>query len=310
MSERPDVSTIILSWNTRDLTKACLEALRSCRAGSPLTHETIVIDNASADDSVAMIRSEFPEVRLFKNDANLGYAKGVNQGLKLARGRFLMLLGSDTEVRPRTIEAMARFLEEHADVGAVAPRLVYPDGRPQRSCMRFPNLETALWYDTFLELWKPENDVLRSYFYKDWNHEGSREVDQPPGTCLLVRREVVEAVGPMDRKLWLLFNDVDWCKRIRNAGWRIWYLHEGTEVAHHLGGSTRKYGQFPAEWHRNRQHFYRKHFHYMGAAIVKAALLYVVIREVIRIRKNLESTREFLKHARQIVRAGLDVIFH
>jgi GT2 family glycosyltransferase len=305
----PDVSIVILSWNTRDLTRACLAALRACAERSTLVLDVIVIDNASADDSVDMMRAEFPEVRLFRNETNLGYAKGVNQGLALARGRMTMLLGSDTEVRPGTIDEMVRFLDEYPEVGAVAPRLVYPDGRPQRSCMRFPDLKTALYYDTALEHFWPEAQVLRNYNYKDWDHTGSRPVDQPPGTCLLVRKEVVDQVGPMDRRLWLLFNDVDWCRRIRSAGWQIWYLHEGTEVAHHLGGSTRNLRSFPVEWHKNRLFYYRKHYHLMGTVLVKLALIYVVTREVVRIRRNLDDTREFFRHASQVVRAGLGVLF-
>lgn len=310
MSEAtPDLSIVILSWNTCDLTRACLDWLRRARAASSYAIETIVIDNASADDSLAMIGREFPEVRLYKNAVNVGYARGVNQGLRLARGRFTMLLGSDTEVRPGTIDTMLRFLEAHPKVGAVAPRLIYPDGRPQRSCMRFPDLTTALWYDTFLEANWPDGKPLRRYFYKDWDHTGDRPVDQPPGTCLMVRREVIDEVGPMDKKLWLLFNDVDWCKRIKKAKWEIWYLHEGTEVGHHLGGSTRRFQAFPVEWHRNRLHYYRKHYSILGTAICKLSLVYVVVREVIRLKRQIENAIEFRKHAVQIVRAGLGVLF-
>ncbi|MEE9394017.1 MAG: glycosyltransferase family 2 protein [Planctomycetota bacterium] len=299
----PDFSIVVLSWNTEALTKACLNALRHCREASELGDEVIVIDNASEDGSVAMIQREFPEVRLYENDRNVGYARGVNQGLRLATGRNVALLGSDTEVRPGTFDRMLTFLDENPEVGAVSPRLIHPDGRPQAACMRFPDLKVALWYDTFLEAWKPKNEVLDRYHYRDWSHDSDREVDQPPGTCLLVRREVLDDVGVMDKKLWLFFNDVDWCLRIRRAGWRIWYLHEETEVLHHLGASTSRFGAFPFEWHKNRLHFYRKHYHLAGAFIVKSAMIYVAFREVNRIRVNLEDKREFFQHARQVVGA-------
>ena len=119
----------------------------------------------------------------------------------------------------------------------------------------------------------------------------------------MVRREVYEEVGPMDRMLWLFFNDVDWCLRIRRAGWDIRYLHENTEVLHHLGQSTSRFPTFPFEWHKNRLHFYRRHFHTMGVFIVKSAMIYIGLREVLRIRRNLESHREFMQHAGQVVRA-------
>lgn len=296
----PDTSIVMLSWNTRDYTRAALQALERVRAAGRIDLEAIVIDNASEDDSVAAVAGEFPWVRLYRNAENVGYARGVNQGLRLARGRTVTLLGSDTEVRPGTLETMLAFLDAHPDVGAVAPRLVDPDGTAQRACMRFPDLKTALWYDTPLEAWKPDNRVLDRYHYRDWSHDEDREVDQPPGTCLMVRRETIDEIGPMDRRLWLFFNDVDWCLRMRRAGWRIWYLHHGTEVLHHVGGSTRRFRSFPFEWHRNRLAFYRKHHRLVGSAIVKCAILWVGVREIVRIRRNLESTREFLAHARQV----------
>ena len=197
-----DLSIIILSWNTRDLTVACLTALKGCLEAFPSSAEVIVIDNASADDSVDALQCDFPWVDLHINDDNVGYARGVNQGLDLARGRRVMLLGSDTEVRGETLPLLWAFLDEHPDVGMVAPRCVDPDGTLQRGCMRFPNLMTALYYDTFLEKVSPNNTTLHRYFYKDWDHLGTRAVDQPPATCVMVRREVIDEVGPMDRRLW------------------------------------------------------------------------------------------------------------
>lgn len=298
-----DVSIIILSFNTRDLTCACLEALRHGARTSSLELDVIVIDNASADDSVAVISERFPEVRLYRNAENQGYARGVNQGLELARGRYVMLLGSDTEVRPGTLDNMVRLLDEEPGVGGVAPRLVNPDGSLQRACMRFPDLAVALTYDMPCGEWGPGKRVQDRYFYRDWDHDENASIQQPPGTCFMVRREVVEQVGLMDRNLWLFFNDVDWCLRIRRAGWDIRYLHYGTEVLHHLGASTTSFPGFPIVWHANRLHFYRKHYHLVGSVIIKTAMIWVACRELVKIRRNLESTREFLAHGSQVVRA-------
>lgn len=298
-----DVSIIILSFNTRELTCACLEALHHGRAASDLELDVIVIDNASTDDSVAAIRDRFPGVRLYRNAENQGYARGVNQGLELAEGRHVLLLGSDTEVRPGTLDNMVRLLDREPGVGAVAPRLVNPDGSPQRACMRFPDLAVALTYDTPCGEWGPGKRVQDRYFYRDWSHDEDASVQQPPGTCFMVRREVVERVGPMDRNLWLFFNDVDWCLRIRRAGWDIRYLHYGTEVLHHLGASTKSFPGFPIVWHTNRLHYYRKHYHAVGEVIVKLAMIWVAFRELAKIRRNLESTREFFAHGSQVLRA-------
>ncbi|MFT7618280.1 MAG: N-acetylglucosaminyl-diphospho-decaprenol L-rhamnosyltransferase [Planctomycetota bacterium] len=303
MTDIPDISLIVLSWNTLELTRACLRELDTCQAASHLKYEIVVIDNHSEDGSADMIANEFPHVQLTRNQENVGYARGVNQGLGLASGRLLTLLGSDTEVRPGTLEHMERFLAEHPRVGVVAPRLVSADGSPQRACMRFPDLKVALAYDTAIEGTEIGDKILDRYKYMDWDHLEDASVDQPPGTCLMVRRQVFETVGPMDRMLWLFFNDVDWCLRIRRAGWDIWYLHEGTEVLHHIGQSTSRFPTFPFEWHKNRLHFYRKHYHSMGVFFIKLAMVYIAGREVLRIRRNLEDTREFMRHASQVLRA-------
>ena len=298
-----DLSVVVLSWNTHDLTVACLSALKDRLDAWPRSTEVIVIDNASSDDSAATIERDFKWVQLHINAENVGYARGVNQGLALAKGCRVMLLGSDTEVRGETIPSLWDFLDGHPDVGMVAPKCVDPDGTLQRGCMRFPDLKTALYYDTLLEKLSPDNTALNRYFYKDWDHVGTRSVDQPPATSVMVRREVIDEVGPMDKRLWLLFNDVDWCLRIHRAGWEIYYVDEATEVLHHRGASTSRRENFAVDWHRDRLYFYRKHYHAMGAFIAKMALLYVGGREVLRIRRNLESTSEFIKHSKQVIRA-------
>ncbi len=303
MADGPDISLIVLSWNTLELTRACLRELENCAKDSPLSYETIVIDNHSEDGSADMIAQEFPRARLERNQENVGYARGVNQGLALATGRLLTLLGSDTEVRVGTLEYMAEYLMANPNIGVVAPRLVNPDGTSQRACMRFPDLKVALAYDTALEHTQFGDKILNYYKYEDWGHDQDAFVDQPPGTCLMLKREVYDSVGPMDRMLWLFFNDVDWCLRIRRAGWDIRYLHENTSVLHHIGQSTSRFPTFPYEWHKNRLHFYRKHYHAMGVFFVKIAMIYIAAREVVRMRKNLESTREFFTHAGQVVRA-------
>lgn len=299
----PDLSIVILSWNTRDLTAACLRSLKNCLDTWSVSTEVVVIDNASDDDSASVIERDFSWVQLHVNSENVGYARGVNQGIEEARGHRVMLLGSDTEVRGDTLPILWDFLDAHPEVGMVAPRCVDPDGGLQRGCMRFPDLKTALYYDTLFEKLSPENKTLHRYFYKDWDHIGTRSVEQPPATCVMVRREVIDEVGPMDKRLWLLFNDVDWCLRIHRAGWEIYYVDDGTEVLHHRGASTSRRENFAVDWHRDRLYFYRKHYHLMGVFMAKMALLYVGGRELLRIRRNLESRTEFVEHAKQVIRA-------
>ncbi len=266
----PDLSIIVLSWNTKDLLEACLESLVSRDHGLML--EIIVVDNASEDGSADLVAEQFPQVVLQRNARNDGYAGGNNQGIQRARAPFLLLLNSDTEVRGEALSQLVGFLKEHPEYGAVAPRLVHESGEVQKSCMRFPGLKVAFLYDSWLDRALGKTQTIRRYFMEDFDHLHSRDVDQPPGACFLLRREVVERVGVFDEELFLFFNDVDFCRRIVAGGWKIHYLAEA-EVLHHVGGSTSKFRDFVREWNVNRVRYYRKHYGIRGTMVVKVAVL-------------------------------------
>ncbi len=302
---QPDLSIVVLSWNTKTLLGECLDAIDKGRGG--LAVEVIVIENASVDGSGDLVAATYPWVRLERNSENVGYARGVNQGIRLAEGRYVCLLGSDTRVATDALPALVAFLVQHPDVGAVAPRLMNLDGSVQRACMRFPRLATVFIWDTFLQRWFPNAKELRRYQYLEWDHRGTRQVEQPPGTCLVVPRAVIDQVGLMDEKLWLFFNDVDWALRITRAGFQLWYLDD-VAVVHHLGGSTRRYSDFGAEWHRNRIAFYRKHWGFVGAFLTKCVLVYVAIRQCFRVRKDLGSWKASKPHCGTIVKMAWGIL--
>ena len=275
----PDLSVVILNWNTADLVVACLRALQQ----NPYhgDHEILVVDNASEDDSAARVAAGFPAVRLIRNAENLGYSAGNNVGLRAARGRFLLLLNSDTEVGPGALDRLVGFLQATPGVGAVTCRLVNPDGSLQASCMRFPTLTTALVFDTFLARLPFGRRHLDHYFMRDFDHAEAREVDQIPGTCTCLPREVLDRVGLLDETLWLFFNDVDLCKRIRDAGHAIHFLPD-VEVLHHYGASTSRFVHFAVQWHLNRVAYYRKHFGAWSVLVTKPVALYVAVRQMIK----------------------------
>lgn len=293
----PDLSVVVLSWNTADLLADCLQALRA-GAGN-LDLEIVVIDNASEDGSPDRVEAEFPEVRLTRNSENVGYALGVNQGLELARGERVCLLGSDTAVAPDALPTLARFLDDHPRAGAVAPRLLHFDGRLQRACMRFPTLATALVWDLPLAESRFGRRELARYQYEDWDHRGTRQIDQPPGTCLMLPRRVLDELGPMDGRMWLFFNDVDWMKRLHGLGHEVWYVDEAT-VNHHLGSSTSRAGDFVERWHANRIVYYRKHHGRIGERLAKRAVGIVAKRQIDKLRDMLEDPAEFEAHREQI----------
>lgn len=268
-----ELSVVIPSWNTVDLLRACL---RHLLAADLPEAEVIVIDNASADGSADMVAREFPAVLLVRNPENAGFARACNQGLRLARGSFVLLLNSDTEVAPDAIARLLAFLGEHPDYAAAAPLLHSPDGRVQPSLKRFPTLATALWFATPLERWFPDSRELRRYFMRDADQERSADVDQPPAACLLVRRSALDAVGLFDEQLWLFYNDVDLSKRMARAGLRTRYVAEA-RVLHHEGASTSKFGRFLPEWHKNRLHYYHKHHGRLGGLWLKACVLFAFV---------------------------------
>ena len=274
MAEAPRLSVVVLSWNTQDLTLACLCALRDDRVEH--SREVIVIDNASEDGSAAAIAAQHPEVQLVVNDENRGYAGGHNQGAALARGDYLCTLNSDTEVDPGALDMLVDFLDANPRHGAVSPRLVNMDGSVQRACMRFPGLVTALCYDTVFGKFWPGSVVERRYFMRDFDHVHSRDVDQPPGAVFVVRREEFEAMGGLDEELFLFFNDVDLCRRLWKSGRRIHYLAESS-VRHHGGASTRGFQRFVVVWHKNRLAYYRKHY---GPLVVPYIRLLVRLRGI------------------------------
>ncbi|MFT5283974.1 MAG: GT2 family glycosyltransferase [Planctomycetota bacterium] len=250
-----ELSIVIPSWNTVGLLRACLFSIE--RAEKPET-EIIVVDNASGDASADMVAEEFPNVKLKRNDANEGFAIGCNQGIAMATGDYILLLNADTEIIGNGLVEMVDYLREHPEYGGVAPQLVHPDGSIQTACMRFPNFWTPFFFGTPFERWFPKSPELVRYFMMEWDHGDERDIDQPPAACLTVRREVVDQVGVFDEQLWLFFNDVDLSLRMSQAGWKTRYL-ESVKVLHHEGASTKKFGSFIPEWHRNRLAYFRKH---------------------------------------------------
>ncbi len=265
-----ELSVVIPSWNTRAYLAACLDALE--RAGTPPL-EIIVVDNGSQDGSAELVSERYPAVRLIRNPHNEGFARGSNQGMRVARGRYVLLLNTDTEVGPDSLLRLWRFLEEEPAYAAAAPRLVHADGRTQRTVQEFPNLWTPLFFSTPLERWFPDSRELRRYFMRDWSQESSRDVDQPPAACLLIRKSVLDQVGLFDEELWLFYNDVDLARRLRTAGWRTRYLAEAC-VVHHGGGSTSRFADFVSTWQRDRLRYYRKHHGPWAARWVKACVAF------------------------------------
>lgn len=251
-----DLSVIIVTWNTRELLKKCLAALPAAVNG--LSIETWVVDNASSDGTVEMVREQHPAVRVIANRENRGWAGGNNQALKQSGGRFLLLLNADTEPRPGSLAMLVRFLEQHPDVGACGPMLLLGDGSVQGNGRRFP----TFWKE-FLDVTGLRHLALRAYSRRfGWGRddfEALAEVDEVTGACLLVRRETVEQVGLLDEQFFMFYDEVDWCYRMKAAGWRVFYFPEA-KVVHHIAASVKQVG-FEAyrRYFESQQRYFHKH---------------------------------------------------
>lgn len=229
----PDLSIIIVNWNVRDLLRDCLRSIDAGR--SSLDVEVIVVDANSADDSVGMVRTGFPWVRLIPCKENVGFPRGNNIGLNEARGEYLLLLNPDTVVLDDALEKMVNFLRTNPDAGAVGPQLLNPDGSVQSSRRRFPTVATGFLESTWLEGLAP--GVLRRYYALDLPDDATADVDWLTGACIMAPRVVYEKVGGLDEGYYMYSEELDWCRRIKQAGWRVVY-YPAARVIHHVGKSS------------------------------------------------------------------------
>jgi GT2 family glycosyltransferase/lipopolysaccharide/colanic/teichoic acid biosynthesis glycosyltransferase len=218
------VSIVIVTYNSARVIAACLESL-AAEAASGLA-EVIVVDNASSDDSVEIVRSGFPWVALIAGRDNLGYSKGVNLGIQQARGRFLLVLNPDTVVRRGSLRRLIDFVERTPDAGIVGPKLIFHDGTVQLSCRRFYTFTVLLMRRTPLGKLFPRSRAVREHLMLDFDHNTTREVDWVIGAAMFVRRDAVDNVGMMDERFFLYFEDVDWCYRMKQRGLKVYYLPE------------------------------------------------------------------------------------
>lgn len=258
----PDLSIVIVNRNTADLLHACLRSLRADDPG--LSLEIIVVDNGSTDASVEMVRRDFPEVRLIENETNEGFAIPNNQGMAVARGRHMMLLNSDTEVRAGAIGSLVEVIDAEPGIGAVGPALFLADGRRQRSAFSFKTPWRHFCDMAGLGYLFPRSTLLANQNVR-LDFARAQDVDWLIGAAIVVRGSVIESVGGLDERFRIHCNDDDWCRRIHEAGYRVRY-HPDAEVLHHSGSTIRAEADsawIEDELVRNLFDYHRK---YSGAA--------------------------------------------
>ncbi len=218
------LSIIIVNWNTRDMLRECLRSV--FRRIDPERDEVFVVDNGSVDGSADLVAREFPAVRLIRNPDNRGFAAANNQALRLAGGRYALLLNNDTLVHGDVLTASCRYLDRHADVGVLGCRVLNDDGSLQLTCSRYPTFANLLLLTTGLAK-LPWPAFLGRYQMAHWKRDDERDVDTVSGCYMMVRRDAIREVGLLDEAFFFFGEETDWCRRFHQAGWRVRFAPVG-----------------------------------------------------------------------------------
>lgn len=294
-----DLVIVILNYNTCDLLRACLGSVFA--SDTALRYAVCVVDNASTDDSVAMVTNEFPQVHLIANRVNSGFSAGNNLGLRAfgfgcgADGvcedetpRFALLLNPDTLVPPTSLEAMVRFMEARPSVGVAGPRVRRVDGSLDRACRRsFPTPQVSFYRMTGLSKLFPNDRRINAYNLAYYAEDDVHPVDSVVGAFMLLRREAVLQVGLLDEAFFMYGEDLDWAKRIKDAGWEVWYNGQ-VEITHVKEAASRQSPKSRIDFYEAMWIFYEKHYrHETNWWLDKAIKLGIVVKAGADVARHL-----------------------
>lgn len=254
---QPVVSAIVVSFHGRKFLADCLSTLKADLAR--ISHEIIVVDNGSTDGSIDIIRQVAPEAHLIKHGTNLGFARGVNAGIEAARGQYLWILNQDLRVRRGCLKALLDRLMQDEQIGMIGPKYVGFDGVLQYSARALPRYRYVMYKAVLLDRFFPAHREFGGWKMTWFDHETEMEVEQPMGAAMLVPRSVIERVGLLDESFPIFFNDVDFCRRLGDAGYKLLYYPKAV-IEHFVGGSTRRQPtRMVIESHRSLYRYLKKY---------------------------------------------------
>jgi N-acetylglucosaminyl-diphospho-decaprenol L-rhamnosyltransferase len=259
-----DVSVIVVTLNALPYIDQCLESVRGL--------ETVVVDHGSTDGTLELVRERHPEVKLVEQE-NRGLGAGWNRGIHEASSRWFLILNADAWMKEGAVARLAAFGDAHPDAAVVGPRMLFPDGRLQRTVRGFPTLWRLATEFLFLRKLAPRSRLFNAFYANGFDHDQERAVDFLMGACLLVRRDAVQQVGPLDEEYFLFSEEVDWCYRFWQAGWKV-YFYPGAEAFHVMGAGHG--GRHFRELVRGHVRFMAKH-HGLRAAERTRRLLRIAL---------------------------------
>jgi GT2 family glycosyltransferase len=308
--ERPDVTVVLVSYNTVHLLGKVLAAIDAGRNG--LSLQVIVVDNASSDGSAELLKFHYPNVELIANQTNMGFARANNQALSRVRGRYVLLLNTDAFLSPDTLHKTVSFMDATPKCGVLGVRLIGRDGSLQPSCRYFPTPWNLFLVSTGAARFFPRTRLVDDM---SWDHKSIRECDWVPGCYYLLRWEVIEQLGLFDPRYFLYYEEVDHCRRLRGAGWSVFYypftevVHIGGESAASAGPLTSAGRQISAFQIESELLYFRKHYGLPGLA---SAVLFATLSDITAVCKGLvrsldaNRARAAVRHSGTILKLLVD----
>lgn len=279
MTKPVDLSIVIVNYNTRELLLLCLRTVFEAKNDS-ITEEVIVVDNGSKDQSAEEVRKKFPDVKIFQNQENLGFSRANNIGIKAAKGRYILLLNSDTELHPGVLEYMVQLMDKDPKVGVSTCRVELPDGKMDPACHRgFPTPWAALTYFTGLEKLFPHSKLFGQYHLGFKDLTTIHEIDSPIGAFFLVRKKVIDEVGLLDEAFFMYGEDLDWAFRIKKAGWKIMFcpdeiiIHKKKQSGRANANETLR-KETDAYFYEAMILFYKKHYRQRYGFLISSIILF------------------------------------
>lgn len=231
-----DVSVIIVAWNVRDFLQNCLDSIYKETKG--IEFEVIYVDNASEDKSVEMVREHFPQANIIQNMQNKGFAEANNQGIKAAKGRYVLLLNSDTVILDNAIAITVEFADTHPEAAVVGCKVLNPDKTLQLTCFMFPSILNMLLSASYLYKLFRKSQFFGRGLMTWWDRDNVKEVDVVAGCFMLVRKNAIQQIGVLDKRYFIYTEEIDWCYRFKKNGWKILFTPEPEII--HYGGQTTK----------------------------------------------------------------------
>jgi len=288
-----DISVIIVSWNAKKYLLDCLHSI--VPELSNVQAEIIVVDNASSDGSPELVEKQFPKINLICNKENLGFAKANNIALEKSTGKYICLINSDVVIKEKCFDVLISYMDSHPDVGMMGPQILDTTGNIQRSCMQLPTLWNTFCTAIVLDKLFPQCRLFGGKEMTYWNHDSLQEVDVINGCFWIIRREALDQVGYLDGNFFMYGEDIDWCKRFQEKGWKIIFSPEAQAI--HYGGASSSNDpvRFYIEMNRANLQYYRKHYKKFSQI---GFLMLIMLHHVVRIFFN--SIYYFIKpHARE-----------